>query len=365
MSQSLIQDFEYIAAHIKDYIDDDKLFTTFEIEDIEKIMKFANLTTNDFITLLKQSQSVIKSNKLYIGIRNANVSIQNYEEVVNLLKYSKKYLKLTFLDGVIDFLIQMAKTQSDYAKKIKSLQAELKTIQNQKQKSEKEIEPLKQQRISGMRKFLEQMRSLNDEENILSKISELKSSNDFESIYNFFEELSSQGNQKMISKACEEGLWLKEVLKSKNSNKEKNILHAACEKGNLSLVKSLIESGCDKGSLPYYKNTSLIYASENGQLEVVEYLISAGAYAEAKNNYFSTPLIKASSNGHLEVVKYLISVGVNKEARDIGGETALIKASKNGKFEVVKYLISVGANKNANNNNGETALILAKENVRD
>ena len=36
MSQALIQNFEYTAAHINDYIDEGKLFTIFEIEDIKK-----------------------------------------------------------------------------------------------------------------------------------------------------------------------------------------------------------------------------------------------------------------------------------------------------------------------------------------
>ena len=36
MSQDLIHNFEYIAAHIKDYIDEDKLFSTFETNDIKK-----------------------------------------------------------------------------------------------------------------------------------------------------------------------------------------------------------------------------------------------------------------------------------------------------------------------------------------
>ena len=145
MSQALIQNFEYTAAHIKDFIDEDKLFSTFEIEDITQIMKFANLTTNDFISILKQSQFTVKANKLYMCIRSANVSIQNYEDAIKILKSSKKYLKLTFLDGVIDFLMHSQNVPCDYTEKIQTIQIELSTIQNQKQQSEKELESLKLQ----------------------------------------------------------------------------------------------------------------------------------------------------------------------------------------------------------------------------
>ena len=103
MSQGFIFNYEYIAAHIKDYIDADKLFSTFETNDIKKIMKFTTLTTNDFITVIKQSRSSIKANELYICTRNANISVQNFEDIVSILKSLQKYMKLRILDGVINF----------------------------------------------------------------------------------------------------------------------------------------------------------------------------------------------------------------------------------------------------------------------
>ncbi|EAY04285.1 hypothetical protein TVAG_390550 [Trichomonas vaginalis G3] len=145
MSQGLIHNFKYIAEHIKEYIEENKLFSTFEVDDLKEIMKNATLTTNDCISLMTQSQHTIKANKLYICARNANVSIHNYEEVVSVLKSIKKYMKLRILDGVVDFLIQTQKENSDSAAEIQQLQTELTTIQNQKQKSDKELESLKTQ----------------------------------------------------------------------------------------------------------------------------------------------------------------------------------------------------------------------------
>ncbi|EAX92886.1 hypothetical protein TVAG_467330 [Trichomonas vaginalis G3] len=114
---SLELNYESIAAHIKDYIDGDKFFNTFETQDIEKILKISQLSANDFITLLKQSRSTINANKLYECTRATNVSVQNLEEVVAILKSVKKYMKLRIFDGIIDVLIQIQNDISDSTEK--------------------------------------------------------------------------------------------------------------------------------------------------------------------------------------------------------------------------------------------------------
>ncbi|EAY04824.1 hypothetical protein TVAG_226370 [Trichomonas vaginalis G3] len=65
MSQGSIQNYEYIATHISDYIKEGNFFDAFKIEDIKKIMKISNITATDFIALLKQSHPTIKANELY------------------------------------------------------------------------------------------------------------------------------------------------------------------------------------------------------------------------------------------------------------------------------------------------------------
>ena len=306
-------------------------------------MKFSHLTTKDFIDLLKQSDPTIKASELYKCTRNANISIQNFEEVVSILKSIKKYMKLGILDSVIDFLMQTQNEIPNSTKKIQQLQTDLNSNQNQPPKSDKEtkVEQIKE-------------KSYNENE-ILSKISELKESDDFESIYNFLDELSSQGNQKMISKSCEKGLWKKIALKKDKYDEEKNVLHVACERGNLNLVKSLARAGCtDDSSIFRYDNSPLIYASIGGNLELVKYLIYIGA-----NSHWWYSLICASAKGHLEVVKHFISIGANKEAKDNDRNSPLKFSSWNGHLEVVKYLISVGADKEAKNNFGNTPLHLS------
>ncbi|EAY20386.1 hypothetical protein TVAG_109980 [Trichomonas vaginalis G3] len=308
MSQGIIQNFEYIAAHICDYIKENNFFDVFEIEDIKKILKISNLTTNDFIALVQQSHQTIKANELYICIRNTNISIQNMEDVISVLKSLKKYMKLEMLNGVIDFLDHKEKETSDQ-NEINEENARLRAEIDEDDNKQKEI---------------------------ISKIAELKNSDDFERVYNFLDELSSQENQKMMLRACEEGLWKKKISSGSLNRAERNILLMACQRGNLKLVKSLIEYGCDKDMQDKYKATPIILASWNPNPEIVKFLISVGANKEAKDNMGRTALIWASFFDNLEVVKYLISVGCNKGAIDNKGTTVLTAA----KTKVRNYLIS-------------------------
>ncbi|EAY22046.1 ankyrin repeat protein, putative [Trichomonas vaginalis G3] len=332
MSQGITLNFEYIGAHIDEYIRNENLFDTFDHEDIKTIMKYSKLTTTQFISLLKQSSPTINANKLYKCTRNANVIIQNIDEVFSVLKSVKKYMKFNIFDGIIDFLEVNGNEVRKSAEGITKLQEQNQSIQIEQNQTQENI---------------------NHSQYLLTKISSLKATNDFDSVYQFFEELSSQGNREIISKACEEGLW------KKTTKYGENVLHVASDKRNLNLVKSLIEYGCDKETKDDDGNTPLISASENGHLEVVKYLISVGADKEAKTKNGWTSLIKASNYGRLEVVKYLISVGADKEAKTNDGWTSLIKASNYGHLEVVKYLISVGADKEAKTNDGWTSLIKA------
>ncbi|EAY00421.1 hypothetical protein TVAG_114250 [Trichomonas vaginalis G3] len=310
-------------------------------------MNFANLTPEDFSSLLTQSSSVISARQLYTCTRNANISINNLQDAISTLKSVQKYMKMRILEGIISILEQLLKDQSISTNQIEKHQANLDQIQKEKENNEKEIQTLHSQHKEKEENDLPK--------EFLSKISKLKNSRDFIEIYKFFEEISEKGNQKMMQKACDEELWKKQ----KDNYFGTNVLHEASSKGNLRLVKSLIECGCDKeGGTPLY------WASRQGKLEVVKYLTSVGANKEAKDDDGYTSLILASYFDKLEVVKCLISAGANKEAKNNEGFTPLIKASEYGHLEVVKYLISVGANKSAKTNEGKTALDYSKGEVR-
>ncbi|EAY15712.1 ankyrin repeat protein, putative [Trichomonas vaginalis G3] len=322
MDQSLDLNFEYIAAHISDYIQNENFFDTFDISDIKTIMKYSCFTFDEYITLLKQSSPTLTAKELYISTRKASVTIQNFEEVISILKSIKKYMKFNTFDGIIDFINENQKHLLDSTEETKKPQTETQTLQNQIQNSANETTATRTNE------------SRNYPKEFLNKISSLKKSDDFDKVYKFFEDLSSKNSGEMTSKACEEGLWLKN-----SSGYEKNVLHIASENGNLNLVKLLIKGGCDKESKSKFGETPLIWASANGHLEIVKYLISVGADIDAKTRYGWTPLIHASYNECLEVVKYLISAGADKDAKTKYGTTAL-SFSKN---KVRDFLISIGA----------------------
>ncbi|EAY20730.1 hypothetical protein TVAG_391140 [Trichomonas vaginalis G3] len=334
MSQCITPNFEYIGSHINDYIQNDNFFDIFDLECSNTIMKHAKLTTTQFISLLKQSTSTLKASKLYRYIRNANVTIQSIDEVFSVLKSVKTYMKMKIFDGIIDFLKLNGTEMRNSSEEIEEPQEQVQILNNTENQAQEDS------KLS---------------QNLLTKISSLKKYNCFYNVYKFFEELCPEGDQEIISKSCEEGLL------EKTTKDGKNVLHVACQKGNLKLVKSLMEAGCDKEAKDKYGYTPLILASREGQLEVVQYLISAGAFKEAKNNDGFTPLNYASQRLHFEVVKYLISVGANKETKDIYGYSPLIRASINGNLELVQYLISVGADKEAKDNDGYTPLIEASK----
>lgn len=257
------------------------------------------------------------------------------KDVISILKTVRKCMKIGFLDTIIEFLNQIDQTLSNLAnleKSNKKLQFDLNVMQKQKQNYEKDIILLKLQIKE------KEIRQNNDEMNypkeFLTKIAELKNSDDFESVYKFFDDLSLKGDQKLMKKACSEGLSEK-----KAKQKKRNILLAATERGNLRLVKSLIEGGCNKEATDIFGSTALFYAASEGFLEIAKYLISINASIAAHNIFGDTPLIYASRNDQsLEVVKYFISLGVNKEEKNYDGKTALQLAAP----KVKEYLLSLG-----------------------
>ena len=55
MDTELSVDYNYIAKHIKDYIEQGNLFDIFNPKDLNRILEKAKLTSDDFITLINQS----------------------------------------------------------------------------------------------------------------------------------------------------------------------------------------------------------------------------------------------------------------------------------------------------------------------
>lgn len=126
MSNAISLDFEYIAAHISDHIKEGNFFDLFEVEDIKKIMKTSKITSDDFVSLLKQSQPTINANELYNCTRKAIVYVKNLQDVILVLQTVKTYMKIEIFNEMIDFLYNTEKEISENSEQIKEENNQLK-----------------------------------------------------------------------------------------------------------------------------------------------------------------------------------------------------------------------------------------------
>lgn len=111
MNQGLILNYEYIAAHINDFINNGTVGNIFETRDIKLALKSAILTPDDFENLLKQINNTNSTKELYSCTRNASIYINNFQDIISTLRAVENFMKLRFLDIIIDFLNQTEKSK--------------------------------------------------------------------------------------------------------------------------------------------------------------------------------------------------------------------------------------------------------------
>ena len=146
---------------------------------------------------------------------------------------------------------------------------------------------------------------------------------------------------------------LKEVLNSKDNNRQQTPLHKASERGNLKMVKALIILGAKIEAKDEDGRTPLHTAAK---VEIAKHLIEKGAQVEARDFDGHTPLMWQCLDENSDVVKYLIEIGAQIHAEDIFGKTPLHYL---GTVEIAKCLIENGAKIEAKDNYGFTPLHFA------
>lgn len=104
MSLFISLNYDYIAEHINEYIDNGSFFDIFDEEDIKGIMEHSNFTPNQYADLLRQFASTLNIERLFIYTRNAKVSVKSIEDAISILNSAKEYMKFDVFDGVIDIL---------------------------------------------------------------------------------------------------------------------------------------------------------------------------------------------------------------------------------------------------------------------
>ena len=123
-----------------------------------------------------------------------------------------------------------------------------------------------------------------------------------------------------INDLCNLRLLIDPIGQSKSEHFDSSMLHAAAQRGRISVVRFLIEQGVPLSLLNGAQLTAIQIAAEEGHLEVVKTLYKAGAFAD------QTALHHAAANNRLEVVNYLLDIGVKDECLRCDGSFYWMKA---------------------------------------
>ena len=111
------------------------------------------------------------------------------------------------------------------------------------------------------------------------------------------------------------------VYESKSKHFDSTMLHAAAQRGRVSVVHFLIENNAFLSLSNGVQLTAIQIAAEKGHLEVVKTLYKAGAFAD------QTALHHAAANNRLEVVNYLLDSGVKDECLRCDGSFYWVKGT--------------------------------------
>ncbi|XP_071115840.1 serine/threonine-protein phosphatase 6 regulatory ankyrin repeat subunit B-like [Haliotis cracherodii] len=169
----------------------------------------------------------------------------------------------------------------------------------------------------------------------------------------------------LVSKGCDL------TVKDKNGD---NILHAACEGGNVQIVEYivslnivdinstglartpvmcaalkgdtkvfnlLVSKGCDLTVEDRNGDNILHAACEGGNVEIVEYIVSLNIVdINSTGNDRRTPVMCAALKGHKVVFDLLVSKGCDLTVEDRNGDNVLHAACDGGNVEIVEYIVS-------------------------
>ena len=142
----------------------------------------------------------------------------------------------------------------------------------------------------------------------------------------------------------------------------RNLLHAAAEGGNSSIVMRALSCDIDINSKDDCSATPLIIAVKQNHIEVVKYLLQKGAdISLTTEDKKRNALHIASPEGSVAVIEMLLSYDLRPDSRDGEGNTPLARAAACGHIEAVNCLLKHGADPLLKGKDGRNLLHFAAQ----
>ncbi|XP_048242937.1 serine/threonine-protein phosphatase 6 regulatory ankyrin repeat subunit C-like [Haliotis rufescens] len=123
--------------------------------------------------------------------------------------------------------------------------------------------------------------------------------------------------------------------------KKKTPVIVAAEQGSRVMVHLLVSEGADVSLVDRASHNILHLACQTGNVEVVKYVLSQDLVdINSRGWYSKTPVMLAAWEGHRDVVELLVNNGADVSLVDKGGNNILHYACDEAYLEVVKYVLS-------------------------
>ena len=133
----------------------------------------------------------------------------------------------------------------------------------------------------------------------------------------------------------------------------------ASKHGHCDTLSALIAAGADVNKADKFGVTPLMEAAKAGHFNIITTLINAHADANKADNIGFTPLMEAARAGHNNIVTTLIDARADVNKADDKSITPLMEAARVGHDNVVATLLGAGADINKADNIGTTPLMEA------
>ncbi|XP_067653126.1 ankyrin-3-like [Haliotis asinina] len=145
---------------------------------------------------------------------------------------------------------------------------------------------------------------------------------------------------------------------SKENDDGENILHMACQGGNVKIVKYILTQNIvDINGNDDNKMTPFLLAAYHGNSDVLELLVQKGANTLAVNRKRRNSLHLSCTGGHVDAAKCVLNqTSVDINSKDCEEMTPVMLAASHGKSEVFDMLMKKGADLSVIDKNGENIL---------